>query len=281
MITGFINKIYDNNKIKFIIFSNYPEWFFNNKKIYRIFSLSKANDKIFHKSIIKLLNYLEGTNILNFASKKYDENDLVFLSKFKKNTHIIEAHSQHFNFRISNKNFNNQIFFSSKEIELYEKKLNLPKKFSLIHSEGKMTYAAVKSWDHENMQKIVDYFNNINWVQIGLSNEVRLKNVDDKFNLSLRELAFVIYKCEFIVCLEGLYNHIASCFFKKTFLILSGQIPFACVKYKNVIPVTNLDNINCYPCYKLMKCNLTRRICMEDLSPHMVINAINRNYLWK
>jgi hypothetical protein len=47
------------------------------------------------------------------------------------------------------------------------------------------------------MQSIVDYFSQINWIQIGLSTEPKLNNCIYKLDLDLRSLALVISKCNF------------------------------------------------------------------------------------
>jgi ADP-heptose:LPS heptosyltransferase len=51
--------------------------------------------------------------------------------------------------------------------------------------------------------------------------------------LNIRELAYIASKSEFILCLEGFLNHLASCFQKKTFIVTSGFIPSSVISYKN------------------------------------------------
>ena len=65
------------------------------------------------------------------------------------------------------------------------------------------------------MQSIIDYFRDIEWIQIGKNDEPRLNNCKNMLNLNIREVAFVISKCQYIVTYEGLFNHLASCFQKK------------------------------------------------------------------
>ena len=82
---------------------------------------------------------------------------------------------------------------------------------------SKSSFTENKEWKLEGMQYIVNYFNKINWIQIGLSSEPKLENCEKYLDLDLRKLAFLISKCEFLVTYEGLFNHIASCFNKKKF----------------------------------------------------------------
>ena len=49
--------------------------------------------------------------------------------------------------------------------------------------------------------------------------EPKLKNCTHLLDLNYRELSYVISKSKFLVVYEGLFNHIASCFNKKTFVI--------------------------------------------------------------
>ena len=67
------------------------------------------------------------------------------------------------------------------------------------------------------MQAIIDNFQKFKWIQIGKSDEPILSNCDKMLDLNLREVAYVISKCEFLVTYEGLFNHLASCFQKKKF----------------------------------------------------------------
>ena len=54
--------------------------------------------------------------------------------------------------------------------------MGLPEKYSLIHSQSKQSFTKNKEWSQEGMQDIINYFNNINWIQIGKSEEPKLKN---------------------------------------------------------------------------------------------------------
>ena len=82
----------------------------------------------------------------------------------------------------------------------------------------KKTFTSNKDWKLNGIQNIINSFQDINWIQIGRSNEPRLSNCLHFLNLKLRELAYIIYKSDFIVSYEGLFNHLAACFEKKTFL---------------------------------------------------------------
>ena len=86
----------------------------------------------------------------------------------------------------------------------------------------------------------------------------------------------MIYRCNFLVTYEGLFNHIASCFNKKNFLIHTGFLPVEAFFYQNNILVERNSNMNCYPCFKL-NCKSHIKDCEENLKEEFVINKIRSN----
>jgi ADP-heptose:LPS heptosyltransferase len=124
------------------------------------------------------------------------------------------------------------------------------------------------------MQKVVDGFSGIAWVQVGLSSDYHLKGVTYKFDLTIREMAFLTYKCKFLVSLEGVFNHLASCFEKKNFLILSGMLPVQASYYKNNIVISNSDKLKCHPCYQLNNCYVDGKPCTNGILVDDVIKKI-------
>ena len=83
--------------------------------------------------------------------------------------------SEHFNLNLDYKNLNNEFLSKDEKINL-TKEFNLPKKFSLIQSVSRVLSQRIKV-KLEGMQYIVNYFNKINWIQIGLSLNQSLKIV--------------------------------------------------------------------------------------------------------
>ena len=169
-----------------------------------------------------------------------------------------------------------KFFFSNKEIEAFKKKINLPNDFALIQSSAKSVYTKNKEWNFDGMQKIIDHFDKFNWMQIGKNNEPKLKNCTHLLNLNLRELSYVISKSRFLVVYEGLFNHIASCFNKKTFVIHLGFLHEVSFKYPNNIIINQNENLKCYPCY-LLDCKNHKNFSKNFMSDEFVINAIEKN----
>ena len=260
---------------KIILFTNYYQIYFHNPKIYKLFKFEK-------KSLIWVfLKMLTCESILEFNSKhaikeNHEIKKKYFLYFHKRKMHLAEAMSEHFNLNLDYKNLKNEFYFSESEKKDFDKKLNLPKKFSLIQSISKSSFTKNKEWKLEGMQYIVNYFNNINWIQIGLSSEPKLENCEKYLDLDLRKLAFLISKCEFLVSYEGLFNHIASCFDKKNFLIHTGFLHEEAFYYKNNIIIEKNKDLKCYPCYSI-DCKTHREDCLKNITNDYAVKIIERN----
>ena len=270
-MSSIIREIFLEHNKKILLFTNYYEFYLNNPRIYLLFRPNK-------KSLIWFfLKNLKGKSILEFDSLfSHQSKEKHFLYYHKKKIHLAEAMSQHFNLKINYKSLKNEIFFTNEEIKKYENDLNLPKDFALIHSTSKKTFTKNKEWKVEGMQEIVNYFLNLNWIQLGKSNEPRLRNCKHLFDLDFRKVAYVVSRCSFLVTYEGFFNHIASCFEKKNFLIHVGFLPEESFFYKNNIVIENNKNIKCYPCYYL-HCENHRKLSKNLLNESFVIKKIEDN----
>lgn len=256
-MTSVIKKINEKNFYKIILFSNYGEFFLNNPRVYKLFNVK------YDSLIWPLLNILKSENILEFRSTVKDNDNKHFLSHYLPNyLHLAQGMSDHFNLNIDYSNLQNEIFFSDDEIVRLKNEINLPSNFALIQSVAKSTYTKNKEWKFEGMQEVVNKFDKINWVQIGKNDEPKLKNCKYLLDLNFRELSYVIKKCKFLVVYEGLYNHIASCFNKKTFIIHLGFLHINSFKYPNSIVINQNSMLDCYPCYSL-DCKNHNRLMSE------------------
>ena len=256
---------------KIILFSNYFELFLNNIRIKKIYKMKK--------NIFFFLNLFKGRNILEFRSPYNNIENKHFLF-FHKNSkiHLSKANSEHFNLDLKYEKLDNEFFFSKNELTKWNKSIHLPLKFSLIHSTTKKKFTSNKEWDINGMQGIVNHFKKINWIQIGKSNEPKLKNCTHLMNLNLRELAYVVYKSEFLVTYEGLFNHLASCFNKKNFLIHTGFLPIEAFNYKNNILIENNKDYPCYPCYDI-NCKDHLNLTKKNIKIEEVIKKIEDNII--
>ena len=259
---------------KIILFSNYYELFLNNIRIKKIYKISNKNVIWF------FLNLFKGKRILEFRSlnDNLENKHFLFFHKNKK-IHLSEANSEHFNLNLNYQKLDNEFFFSKDELSQLNQNIDLPPKYSLIQSSSKKNYTLNKEWDFNGMQMIVNHFKKINWIQIGKTDEPRLANCKHLLNLNLRELAYVIYRSEFLVTYEGFFNHFASCFNKKNFLIHTGFLPVESFNYKNNILIENNKDYPCYPCYDL-KCKDHQNLTKKNIKVEEVIKKIEDNIIY-
>tara|TARA_B100000989_G_scaffold265126_1_gene217853 strand:+ start:40 stop:336 length:297 start_codon:yes stop_codon:yes gene_type:complete len=92
-------------------------------------------------------------------------------------------------------------------------------------------------------------------------------------SLSIREAAFVISKSQFIVTGESLFNHLASCFQKKSFVIYTGFLPVEAFKYKNNIIIEKNLEMDCYPCFKI-DCESHSEKFLKNMDNEYVVSKI-------
>jgi ADP-heptose:LPS heptosyltransferase len=196
---------------------------------------------------------------------------------YPNNTHLALV-VRKFQLNLQSNFIKNEIFFSNQEKEFFEKKFLLPDEYAVIHSQAKLTYAKNKDWGYKNMQNVINLTPKIKWVQVGLSFEPLLENSIQILNVSLRELAYIVFRSKFVLTLEGLYNHLASCFDKKTFIILSGMLPVAASYYKNNVVISKFEDLDCVPCYRLNSCVKSEKFCTTRITPEYVANMIKKHF---
>ena len=272
-MTGVISKIFE-KKFKIIVLTNYPELFINNPKVYKIFNLNKYFNR---KILLRIFEIIQGESIKSFRNQIKDSEKYSFMKFYPRNIHIANAACFHFEMNLKFDNFKNEIFFSRDEILKFRKKLDLPNNFAVIHSEAKNTYTKSKNWGHERIQNIINKFDKINWIQVGRPGEYELENIYKKyFNISLRELAYIIYSSNFLVCMEGMYNHMASAFEKKNFLIHIGFLTMDAFKYSNNVLIEKNLQLSCYPCFSF-DCDNHKNHCDNYLTSDYAIDIIRKN----
>ena len=91
---------------------------------------------------------------------------------------------------------------------------------------------------------------------------------------SLRELAFVISKANFILANEGLLNHLAASVGTKSFVVFSGFSQVELVRYDTTIPIVKTPQVECAPCWLLEKCPKEKKWCTEGILVDDVVKKI-------
>ncbi len=274
-MSGVIKLINEQYNYKVIIFSNFPEIFYNNPRVLKSVDLNSF--KQFTRFFMTILRLFQGTQIENFLFQYKNHTLESYMSMSKNDIHLIHAHSLHFKSTLQYDNLKCEIYFSEDELLKYKEKFNLPKVFSLVQPIGKVSFTPNKEWGSGNFQIVVKNFTETCWIQIGLNNETLLNNVlDYRGKTNLRELFYLISKAEFVLGNEGLLNHIASAFIDtKSVVIFSGFSNVDLAKYDNTLPIYNPLSLECKPCWRLEECDILGKPCMDGITPERVSLLLN------
>lgn len=270
-MTSLVDKL-KNNKI--ILLTTCDDLFKNNPHIFLLINIK--NKSFIINILINILYYYQGSNIICFYPFKlenlHNQNYLKNYSRFK---HVIEINSERSKIQFKKHELKNFFYFSDKENIEFKNRYNYLKKFVLVQSETKKTFTNNKNWDVNKIQEIIDFFPKKNWVQIGSENDYKLNNtIDLRGKTSIRELAYLIKNSNYIICLEGFFAHLSSCFSTKAFVIYSGIVPIENMIYKNIIPIKINYHLKCSPCYKINDCDLEKKYCTDDIKSADVIKKI-------
>ena len=265
-----------NAGFKIILIVSYPELFYNNKDIFLLLKFKKNKISYY---FFRLLNKIKGSSIKEFRSKYIEEGDFTYLRNIK-GQHIIRAMSCEFMDIINDSEIEvqNKFILDKSEQKRAKTKFVLPAQYALVQSQGKSYYSTLKQWDPNKIQKVINDLPNIKWIQIGLENEFKFKNVIDlRSKTSLRELGYLFSQASFLLTHEGFYSHFSSCFDLKTFIIHPGISMINNLKYQNTIHIQKIDNLDCYPCYLKNNCTKEKQICMENITSEDVVDVIKKN----
>ena len=271
-LTAVIKNIKDSYNCNIILFTNYPALFLNNPNFYKIFYFKNF---FLIKIVNKALKYLEGNYILEYRAR--EKKNINYFMSDRGHQHLATVHADHFKIYNNNK-INCEFFFTDEEISLMKKKYNFKKKFALVQSEAKKTFTPNKNWFPDRFNEVIKNIVFVDWVQVGFDTDYKINGASDLRGLTnIRELAYLVSKCEFILCLEGFLNHLASCFKKKAFVVTSGFVPKEIIQYENSIFIKAKIKPVCDPCYLLIKCPIKNYPCMSGILAKDVINKINNH----
>lgn len=273
-MSGIIKLMYEQYNFKIIVFSNYPEIFEYNHRVWKNIGFNNLN-KFVKLYILRFLRLFSGGQIENFMFQYCNDTLENYMRQTKKNIHLIQAHSMHFKNKVRYIDLHCEIYFSNTELNYFQKKFNLPDEFAIIQPIGKTTFTPNKEWGFGNFQQVITMMPKISWLQVGLSYDVLLKNVIDyRGKTNLRELFYLLSKARFVLANEGLLNHIVSSFNNKSIVVFSG---FSCVglaEYYNTISIYDGAYLECKPCWKLHACDIEGKPCMDKISVEGVVNTI-------
>lgn len=271
-----LKKMFPNKKI--ILITGNKIVFENNLDIFKIIYIKERIFQVIYSYVFLFLSKIFKNNIY-----------ICFYKKDKYKTHEEEIRvgsqdnylkliSRHWNLPINYKNIKNKIVFSNEEIEMYGKKYNfLPKNYILIHSQGKISYTPNKEIGYDFFQKIINMFENLNWIQIGDEKDKKLnKCIDLTGKTNIRELFYLVSKSQFIVCQEGAYNHIANAFSIPAVTIFTGFSPKKIYSYKNTIAIQSENLPECSPCMLIKKECPYNMKCINGNKEEIILQIYNQ-----
>jgi len=269
-MSAVVKLMHEQYQYKIVVVSSYPEIFANNNKILKNIDANK-----YGMSLSRILRWSTGKQVVNFM---YIDNELS-LQQYMRNKnnerHLVEIHSKHFFQKLDYSNIVNEIYFTDDEVKLYSAKFKLPSNYSVISPHAKKTYTPNKQWDIGNFQKVIDFRNDIHWVQTGIDGDYLLDNVSDYVGkTTIRELFYIISKANFILSNEGLENHIASAFPINSYVIQSGISNVQLVKYKNTTIFESVSSCDKYPCLLLDKCIVNGQPCLSNIKPEQIATEL-------
>ncbi|MCT7517023.1 glycosyltransferase family 9 protein [Aliarcobacter cryaerophilus] len=278
-MSAVVKEISRQTKHKVIVFSSYPELFNNNPYVYKNIDI-KSYSKYIQKIINLFLRIFKSGQIENFCFPTVNGGVENYMRESKAKISLIEAHTLHFKTQLDLKDAKPDIFFDEDELQILKEKFkDLPNSFAIIQPIGKTTYTPNKEWGFEKYQEVVNKTQEkIRWVQVGLENDVLLSGVVDMRGRTktLRELAYVVSKSNFILSNEGLLNHIVASVNIKSFVVFSGFSQIELAKYDTTIPIVKVPQVECAPCWVLEKCPKDKKWCTEDILVEDVVKIIKK-----
>jgi hypothetical protein len=271
-MTAIIRLIDEQHPFKIVVISSYPEFFYNNPRIWKCFGV---NGRGLYLS--RILRFVSGTQLENFLFKNNKFSFEDYMRNNNSKLHLVQANAMHFKIDIDFNKISNELYLSKLEVKAYKKKFNLPSTYSVIQPNPKISYTPNKQWGINNYQKVVTKLKDINWIQVGVDGNLILNDVENYVGkTSLRELALLIKNAEFVLADEGLLNHIASSVGSKSYVVYSGFHPTEISHYDDTIPILNTPQVECAPCWLKVNCPKKIKYCTEEISVNQVIRALKQ-----
>lgn len=272
-----MKKLYPSKKI--ILISGLKEVYENNDDIYKSYQIKNKTFQVVASNFFRMLSNIFSKVIYVGYYKTGKFKSLEEEMRNGTQDNYLKLISRHWKENIDYLNLKNKIIFSEFEKLIYEEKFkNLPENYSLIHSQGKISYTPNKEIGIKNMQSIINNLQEINWIQIGIKNDVALENIKLNFSgkTTIRELFYLISKTKFIVCQEGAYNHIANSFGKKSITIFTGFNPVEIYSYSTTIAIQKENLPDCSPCMLIKERCRNNMICINEEVMKSAIERIKK-----
>ena len=197
--------------------------------------------------------------------------------------HLTRLHAGHFALRLPAGPLLPEIAFGTAEARRHAhwlERTGLRGPFALVHSEGKTSYTPNKDWGKGRFAEVVRLLPHIRFVQIGGRDDAPIPGALDLRGAtpSLRSLAWLVSRAAFVLCLEGLYNHLAAAFRTPAFVVCSGFAHPELAAYPTSVMLAAAQPPPCAPCWLRTPCPVPGKPCMSELTPESVAATIARRF---
>jgi len=259
-----------------IVFTDRPELFYDSPYFKKVVNVNR--EKTIGEVIYKMLHRMEGESIFHFAYKKREGLSLEeYMRKTQNKISLIELHSLHFGLDIDYASLKPTLYFDSDDLNSVSAKIKKNGNYAIVNPCSKKSYTPNRDWGFDNFQKVIDYTKHkIQWIQVGLENETLLENVVDMRGKTstLKELALWIKYAEFVLCNEGMYNHMAAAVSTRAYTVFEGFHPKEIALYETTSPLVQKTLPDCAYCWLLTPCPFDRLHCFDHIDPREVAEII-------
>ena len=282
-ITALARELFRTFRYRLIVFATYPQFFEHNPYVITCVSLNSLPAPI-RRLYITVLKTLTGPNVVkDGAPAPTTPSEVNELLRLRKTAPLVIINTRHFQQQPRWTDLRPELYFSPSEMSRFHKQwAHLPRPYALVQSEGKTSFTPNKEWGADKFQHTISLIPQIQWVQIGDPSHARLAGALDLrgHTSTLRELAYVISQAHIMLCLEGLYNHIAACFNINAYVIFSGFSNISLATYPNTIPIQTDIALDCLGCFLETPCPVPGKPCTERIQPHRVAQLIASRQGW-
>jgi hypothetical protein len=255
---------------KIIVISSYPEFFINNKLLWKNIA-ARSVPKVIRSSFFVLLRALQSSQIIHFSFQG-DEASFLTMLREGEGKRLIDIHGAHINEKLLPETATPQLFISPNELESARGRFHIfNDDYALLHLSGKERYTPNKRWSVQHAANLVQQTPSITWVQVGTLEDPRIEGtIDLRGKTSLRELIVITSRARFVLCEEGLLNHCAAATQRASVVIQSGFSVPSLGRYPTTTVITPSEKIACAPCALRTPCPLPSKICTEYITSEVV-----------
>jgi ADP-heptose:LPS heptosyltransferase len=284
VMTAWMRRAHEAYGLRFIVVSKFAAFFEHNPLVAHNIDFRSLGP--LRKPLVKWL--LRGSTLTTstdervfrfdyFGGRKVDR--ATFVRNASRPVSLIQLYAEHIPFKVNYAAAVPEIHLTAAEISLAKQKYlaTLAKPFAVIRPMGFTGWTTNKEWLVDRYQAVMDALPHYEWLQVGDAADSLLSSaVDLRGKTDLRELAAIIKSARFLLCGEGMLNHISAAFGVPSFVIQSGYTPPEVAAYPSTHLICRSPPMHCAPCWIEGPCTVPGKPCTGDISAQQVIHAIQQ-----